>query len=81
MVLKEFQYFPFYGKIENNTLMFFFGILAAVGALYFIGWLALAAVVYNPDVLGPTWSNIGVGFLSAVVDNVPVMSAILKANP
>ncbi len=68
-------------KIENNTLMFFFGILAAVGALYFIGWLGLAAVVYNTDVLGPTWSNIGVGFLSAIVDNVPVMSAILKANP
>lgn len=68
-------------KIENNTLLFFFGILAAVGALYFIGWLALAAVVYDPSVLGPTWSNIGVGFLSAIVDNVPVMSAILKANP
>lgn len=68
-------------KIENNTLMFFFGILAAVGALYFIGWLALAAVVYDPNVLGPTWSNIGVGFLSAIVDNVPVMSAVLKASP
>ncbi len=68
-------------KIENNTLLFFFGILAAVGALYFIGWLALAAVVYDPSVLGPTWSNIGVGFLSAVVDNVPVMSAVLKASP
>ncbi len=68
-------------KIENNTLLFFFGILAAVGALYFIGWLGLAAVVYDPSVLGPTWSNIGVGFLSAIVDNVPVMSAVLKASP
>lgn len=68
-------------KIENNTLMFFFGILAAVGALYFVGWLTLLSVVYNPDVLGPTISNIGVGFLSAIVDNVPVMSAVLKANP
>jgi Na+/H+ antiporter NhaD/arsenite permease-like protein len=68
-------------KIENNTLLFFFGILAAVGALYFIGWLALAIVVYDPSVLGPTWSNIGVGFLSALVDNVPVMSAVLKASP
>lgn len=68
-------------KIENNTLLFFFGILAAVGALYFVGWLGFAAVVYDPSVLGPTWSNIGVGFLSAIVDNVPVMSAILKANP
>ena len=78
---KGFDVFQSMAKIENNTLMFFFGILAAVGALYFIGWLALASVVYNPDVLGPTWSNIGVGFLSAIVDNVPVMSAVLKASP
>ena len=78
---KGFGVFDSIAKIENNTLMFFFGILAAVGALYFIGWLALAAVVYDPSVLGPTWSNIGVGFLSAIVDNIPVMSAVLKANP
>ena len=78
---KGFDIFTSMAKIENNTLMFFFGILAAVGALYFIGWLALAAVVYDPSVLGPTWSNIGVGFLSAIVDNVPVMSAVLKASP
>lgn len=77
----DFNIFHSIAKIENNTLLFFFGILAAVGALYFIGWLALAAVVYDPSVLGPTWSNIGVGFLSAIVDNVPVMSAVLKANP
>lgn len=77
----HFNIFESMSRIENNTLMFFFGILAAVGALYFIGWLAFAAVVYDPSVLGPTWSNIGVGFLSAIVDNVPVMSAILKANP
>jgi Na+/H+ antiporter NhaD/arsenite permease-like protein len=77
----HFDVFASMSKIENNTLMFFFGILAAVGALYFIGWLALAAVVYDPSVLGPTASNIGVGFLSAIVDNVPVMSAVLKASP
>ncbi|AXH15361.1 sodium:proton antiporter [Malaciobacter mytili LMG 24559] len=78
---EHFNIFHSMAKIENNTLMFFFGILAAVGGLYFIGWLALASHVYSPDVLGPTWSNIGVGFLSAIVDNVPVMSAVLKANP
>ena len=77
----HFNIFHSMAKIENNTLMFFFGILAAVGVLYFVGWLGLAAVVYQPNVLGPTWANIGVGFLSAIVDNVPVMSAILKANP
>jgi Na+/H+ antiporter NhaD/arsenite permease-like protein len=76
----HFNIFHSMAKIENNTLMFFFGILAAVGALYFVGWLGLAAVVYHPDVLGPTMANIGVGFLSAIVDNVPVMSAILKSK-
>jgi len=79
--IDHFNIFNSMARIENNTLMFFFGILAAVGALYFIGWLALASAVYNPSILGPTLSNIGVGFLSAIVDNVPVMSAVLKANP
>eukprot|EP00792_Barthelona_sp_PAP020_P014033 TRINITY_DN9645_c0_g1_i1.p1 TRINITY_DN9645_c0_g1~~TRINITY_DN9645_c0_g1_i1.p1 ORF type:complete len:255 (+),score=21.03 TRINITY_DN9645_c0_g1_i1:352-1116(+) len=77
----HFNVFESMSKIENNTLLFFFGILAAVGALYFVGWLTLASVVYHPDYLGATYSNIAVGFLSAIVDNVPVMSAILKANP
>ncbi|MDY0364723.1 MAG: sodium:proton antiporter NhaD [Arcobacteraceae bacterium] len=75
----ELNIFHSIAKIENNTLLFFFGILAAVGALYFVGWLNLAVKVY--DIIGPTWTNIGVGFLSAIVDNVPVMSAVLKANP
>ncbi|MDD2950429.1 MAG: sodium:proton antiporter NhaD [Sulfuricurvum sp.] len=66
-------------KVENNTLLFFFGILAAVGALHFTGFLAFAAQLY--EMFDPTIVNIGVGFLSAIVDNVPVMSAVLKANP
>jgi Na+/H+ antiporter NhaD/arsenite permease-like protein len=33
------------------------------------------------SLVGPTMANIGVGFLSAIVDNVPVMSAILKSSP
>ena len=66
-------------KIENDTLLFFFGILAAVGGLHYLGYLAIAVELY--DVIGPTASNIGVGFLSAIVDNVPVMSAVLKASP
>lgn len=77
----HFNIFNSIAKVENNTLLFFFGILSAVGVLYFIGWLTLAAVVYDPSVLGPTFSNIMVGFLSAIVDNIPVMSAVLKANP
>ncbi len=66
-------------KIENNTLLFFFGILAAVGALHFAGFLGHAAKLYEQ--FDPTMVNIGIGLLSAIVDNVPVMSAVLKANP
>jgi Na+/H+ antiporter NhaD/arsenite permease-like protein len=71
--------FTWIAKIENDTLLFFFGILAAVGGLHFLGFLEYFTALY--DTLGPTVVNIGVGFLSAIVDNVPVMSAVLKAGP
>ncbi len=66
-------------KVENDTLLFFFGILSAVGALHYLGFLEYINEMYT--LVGPTIANIGVGFLSAVVDNVPVMSAILKSSP
>jgi Na+/H+ antiporter NhaD/arsenite permease-like protein len=66
-------------KVENDTLLFFFGILSAVGALHYLGFLNYVHDVYG--MVGSTAANIGVGFLSAVVDNVPVMSAILKSSP
>ncbi len=71
--------FSWISKIENDTLLFFFGILAAVGGLHFLGYLEYFTELYNK--FGATAVNIGVGFLSAVVDNVPVMSAVLKADP
>ncbi len=66
-------------RVENDTLLFFFGILSAVGALAFLGWLIYITKLY--EVIGDTCSNIGVGFISAIIDNVPVMAAILKADP
>ena len=71
--------FSWIAKIENDTLLFFFGILAAVGGLHFLGFLEYFTALYESA--GATVVNIGVGFLSAVVDNVPVMSAVLKADP
>ena len=66
-------------KVENDTLLFFFGILSAVGALHFLGFLEYVHHLYA--LVGPTAANVGVGFLSSIVDNVPVMSAILKSSP
>ncbi len=71
--------FAWIAKIENDTLLFFFGILAAVGGLHFLGFLEYFTELYSE--FGATTVNIGVGFLSAIVDNVPVMSAVLKSNP
>jgi Na+/H+ antiporter NhaD/arsenite permease-like protein len=71
--------FSWIAKIENDTLLFFFGILAAVGGLHFLGYLEYFTKLYES--FGATAVNIGVGFISAVIDNVPVMSAVLKANP
>lgn len=75
----ELNIFHSISKIEHDTLLFFVGILAAVGGLHFLGFLDLAAKLYG--IVGPDAVNIGVGFLSAIVDNVPVMSAVLKSNP
>jgi len=66
-------------KIENDTLLFFFGLLAAVGGLSYMGYLAAAALIYES--VNPTYVNIVIGLISAVVDNVPVMFAVLKASP
>jgi Na+/H+ antiporter NhaD/arsenite permease-like protein len=79
MVCPTVNVFSFIAKIENDTLLFFFGILAAVGGLHFLGFLEYFTALYEQ--FGATTVNIGVGFLSAIVDNVPVMSAVLKSSP
>ena len=61
-------------------LLFFFGVLTAVGALQYLGYLALVSEgLYEK--IGPTWSNVAVGILSAIVDNIPVMYGVLKMDP
>lgn len=67
-------------KVEWDTLMFFYGVLMAVGGLGALGYLALTSqLLYG--VLGATTANILVGLLSAVIDNVPVMFAVLQMSP
>lgn len=65
---------------EWDTLLFFFGVVFAVGGLGYIGYLELiSAVMYEG--LGPTTANILIGVISAIVDNIPVMFAVLNMNP
>ncbi len=66
-------------EAEWDTLLFFFGVVFAVGGLGYIGYLELlSAGMY--DGLGQTTANILVGIISAVVDNIPVMFAVLNMN-
>ena len=76
----RFDIFTKIESVEFDTLLFFFGVLTAVGALQYIGYLALVSASMYGN-LGPTTSNIIVGILSAIVDNIPVMYAVLKMSP
>jgi len=60
--------------------LFFYGVVLCVGGLGFIGYLGMIseAMYLNWD---PTYANIVVGVLSAVVDNIPVMFAVLSMEP
>ena len=76
----DFDIFRKIASVEFDTLLFFFGVLTAVGALQYIGYLTLVSENLYATI-GPTWSNIIVGILSAIVDNIPVMFAVLRMNP
>jgi Na+/H+ antiporter NhaD/arsenite permease-like protein len=76
----EFNIFNKVAKAEWDTLLFFFGVIFCVGGLGTIGYLAdVSHLLY--DGFGATNANIVAGILSAIVDNIPVMFAILTMNP
>ncbi len=75
--------FDIFSKValaEWDTLFFFYGVVLCVGGLGFIGYLStVSELLYHH--WGPTTANISVGALSAIVDNIPVMFAVLSMNP
>jgi len=75
-----FDVFSHIAQSEWDTLFFFYGIVMVVGGLGFMGYLSLVSEFMYGD-LGPTTANILVGFLSAIIDNIPVMFAVLSMNP
>jgi Na+/H+ antiporter NhaD/arsenite permease-like protein len=76
----RFDIFQNVRDAEWDTLLFFFGVVFAVGGLGYIGYLQLASQ-FMYDGLGATTANILIGILSAIVDNIPVMFAVLQMNP
>ncbi len=77
---EAFDIFSILKRAEWDTLLFFYGIILCVGGLATIGYLGqLSAMLYTG--FGATTANIAVGLISAVVDNIPVMYAVLNMNP
>ncbi|WOG26552.1 sodium:proton antiporter NhaD [Endozoicomonas sp. 8E] len=65
---------------EWDTLLFFFGVIFSVGGLRYLGYLELISDSMYTGI-GATWTNIAAGVFSAILDNIPVMFAILGMNP
>jgi NhaD family Na+/H+ antiporter len=75
-----FDVFKNVARAEWDTLMFFYGVILCVGGLGFIGYLAMVSHTMYTG-WGATSANVMVGVLSAIVDNIPVMFAVLTMYP
>ena len=67
-------------RAEWDTLLFFFGVIMCVGALGYCGYLALGSQWFYGE-LGPTRANVLIGLMSSILDNIPMMVAVLQMNP
>ncbi|QTR48281.1 sodium:proton antiporter NhaD [Thiothrix litoralis] len=76
----RFDIFNQLQRAEWDTLMFFYGVILCVGGLGAFGYLAMVSEVLYTG-MGATWANVMVGILSAIVDNIPVMFAVITMHP
>lgn len=75
-----FDVFQRIAGVEWDTLLFFYGVMMCVGAVGALGYLSLLShLVYGE--LGGTHANVAIGVLSAVLDNIPLMYAVLTMQP
>jgi Na+/H+ antiporter NhaD/arsenite permease-like protein len=77
---QPYSIFRIIANAEWDTLLFFYGVFGCVGGLAAIGYLELASL-HLFGTLGYTIANTIMGVLSAVVDNIPIMYAVLGMNP
>ncbi|QIA65957.1 sodium:proton antiporter [Vibrio astriarenae] len=75
-----FDVFRRVSHAEWDTLLFFYGVVMCVGGLSLLGYLGLASEIMYTQ-WDPIWANVMVGILSAIVDNIPVMFAVLTMDP
>lgn len=77
---KDFDVLEQVANAEWDTLLFFFGVIFSVGGLTYLGYLELLSTTMYGG-YGASITNIAMGFASAIIDNIPVMFAILSMNP
>ena len=75
-----FDVFNRVARAEWDTLLFFYGVVVCVGGLGYMGYLHMLSTTLYTD-LGATYANIFLGLASAVIDNIPVMFAVLTMEP
>jgi Na+/H+ antiporter NhaD/arsenite permease-like protein len=75
-----FDVFSRVARAEWDTLLFFYGVVMCVGGLGYMGYLAMMSELLFMQ-WDPTWANISLGIVSALIDNIPVMFAVLTMMP
>jgi Na+/H+ antiporter NhaD/arsenite permease-like protein len=65
-------------RIDVTSVLFFLGILLAIGALESVGILHQLALLMNEKVGNLSIIVMGTGVASAIVDNVPLVAAAMK---
>jgi Na+/H+ antiporter NhaD/arsenite permease-like protein len=75
-----FDVFSRVSRAEWDTLLFFYGIVLCVGGLGFMGYLSLLSESLYGG-MSATLANSILGVVSAVIDNIPVMFAVLSMEP
>ncbi|HTQ36188.1 MAG TPA: sodium:proton antiporter NhaD [Steroidobacteraceae bacterium] len=77
---RSFDLFAHVRRVEWDTLLFFYGVMLCLGGLAALGYLALLSQ-HSYAAFGPSATNIGVGVASAIIDNIPIMFAVLTMHP
>lgn len=75
-----FDVFSRVARAEWDTLLFFYGVIMCVGGLGFMGYLAMMSEILYSQ-WNATSANIALGIISAVIDNIPVMFAVITMEP
>jgi len=76
-IMNQYSVSKIIRRVDTSTILFFFGILAAVASLQSAGHLAISSR-WLDDSLGNVYLiNITIGVLSSIVDNVPLVAGAM----